>query len=225
MVNGIWRALGPDRPERTPAQVLNALAPTAWGYERLWRHRSLSLLSGRHYPLAEELDELIGWLDPSPGAVMVDVACSEGLYARALAKRGATVLAVDHSLAFLRAAQRRAAAAGVRIVPVQALAQHLPIVSGAAAATCMGGSLNEIGDRPTAIAEMGRVTAEGGRAFTMSLIAAGSVGGRIVQRLARPSGIHFPSHFETLADLQAAGFTVVHQRAEGVVLRIDSVLA
>jgi hypothetical protein len=217
VIDGVWHAMGPHRPQRSAAQLVNRLAPTAWAYERLWRHRSLTLLSGRRFPIDEELDELRACLKPAPGAVIVDVACSEGLYARSLAAHGATVLAVDHSLVFLRAAQLRAAAAGVRLVPVQALAQHLPVVNGAIDGTCMGGSLNEIGDRRRAVGEMARVSRSGAPCFVMSLVTASSPLGRIAQASARPSGIVFPTAADTLDEMLGAGFTVTRHRVERVV--------
>lgn len=220
---GIWRAMGPQRIPRTPAQLTNRFPLTSRLYERAWRRRSLSLLSGRPFPLVEELRELTAWLAPAPGMVVVDVACSEGLYARTLAGSGAVVVAVDHSLPFLRATQRRAAAAGVTVLPVQASAQRLPLERETVDAVCMGGSLNEIGDQAAALTEMARICCAGAHGFTMSLVAADGKWGQRLQGAGRFAGITFPGEDDTLAALRDAGFAVVANRTDGVVLRAELV--
>lgn len=218
--DGTWHALGPARPPATPAQLLNRLPPTSRAYEALWRRRALSLLAGRSFPLDEELAELDRWARPAPGKVAVDVACSEGLYARRLARAGAQVVAVDHALPFLRAVQRRCRAEGVVVVPVLAAAQRLPLADAAVDVAVMGGSLNEIGDRPGAVAEMARVVRENGRAFSMSLVAAGSRVGRAVQRALGPGGVRFDTPAGTSEAFAAAGLVPRDRRLDGLVLRL-----
>ncbi len=221
VLDGIWHALGPHRPRRNAAQLTNRVPVVSQLYEAVWRRRSLSLLSGRHFPVPEELSELATWLAPHPGQVVVDVGCSEGLYARRLARQGTLVLAVDHALGFLKAAQRRAAAAGVLIAPVQALAQHLPILDGAADAFAMGGSLNELGDQAEAATELGRVVRPGGRGFSMSLVRGSTARGRALQSGLGVQGIDFPTPEATEQLFTAAGFGVVARRRDRVVLRLD----
>jgi SAM-dependent methyltransferase len=218
---GIWDAMGPWTPSRSLAQLSNIVPLTARIYESLWRRRSLTLLSGRPFPLAEELDELVAAVDVPAGSLVVDVGCSEGLYARTLAaRRGAVVLAVDHAVPFLRRARERALHEGVRVVAVRALAQHLPVRSGAAAAVVIGGSYNEIGDQGACMAEAGRVLEPGGRFFMMSLVASRTRPGKLVQALVRPSGITFPSVDETLDAVRGPGRMVIDTTArDAVVLR------
>lgn len=200
---GIWHAMGPHRPHRTLAQLSNVVPPVPHLYERLWRVRSLGLLSRRPFPIAEELDLLVGHLAPGPGRPIVDIACSEGLYARTLAAAGSPVLAVDHSLPFLRRTALRAGS--LPVAPVRALAQHLPVRDGALAGSAMGGSLNEIGDQAQAVAELARVLGPDGRAFLMWLTPATTPAGRLAQALARPSGIAFPTEEDLLGWFGAAG--------------------
>jgi ubiquinone/menaquinone biosynthesis C-methylase UbiE len=168
----------------------------------------------------EELAWMVAAAGVVPGAVAVDVACSEGLYARGLAAAGATVLAIDHSLPFLRRVVRRARAEGLDVVAVRALAQHLPVATGSVAAVVMGGSLNEIGDRGAAVAEMGRVCAPGGRVASMSLVRGRSRRGRALQKLLGPAGIEFPTEADTTALFTAAGFVELDVRRERVVVRL-----
>ncbi len=220
---GVWEALGPWAAPTSAAQLVHRLGPVAWGYERLWRVRSLGVLARRPFPVAEELASLGSALGRVAGKVVVDVGCSEGLYARPLAASGATVVAVDHSRAFLRRVVVRAGAAGLTsIAPVRALAQHLPVRSGSVDAVVSGGSLNEIGDQRAALAEAARVLTPGGRLFSMSLAAAAGRPGQDVQRLLGATGITFPTVDETVAllptDLQPLELLV-----DGIVVRLTAV--
>lgn len=256
---GIWLAMGDRSPQRTLAQLSNVVPPTPQLYERLWRHRSLSILSSGQTSTAEELQELVGVFrssfdrtdnetgahgpdnhlstvdrtDNETGAhgfeknrsgesssrVIVDIACSEGLYARTLATEfGATVIAVDHSLAFLKRLIHRSGA--LPIIAIQALAQNLPIASGSVDGVVIGGSLNEIGDQAHAVAEMGRIAATGSTMFSMSLTPAATRFGRTVQKLARLGGVVFPTVDATTQLFAAAGFAVEPPQTDGVVLRL-----
>jgi SAM-dependent methyltransferase len=217
--HGIWGALGGVAPPRTLAQLSNVVPPVPQLYERVWRRRSLGLLSRRPFPVTEELAELDAALPDVAGARCVDVGCSEGLYARHLARRGAIVAAIDHSRPFLRRARLRAARESVEIAAIRATAQRLPFLDATLDAAAIGGSLNEIGDRAGAIAEAARVLRPGGRMFVMSLVAAPTRPGRILQAAVRPSGIEFPAASAATVEFEAAGFTVVDERLDGVVAR------
>jgi SAM-dependent methyltransferase len=190
--DGIWDALNDGLVARTPAQVTNYLPLTARAYEPLWRWLALSLFSGRRFPLYEERTLLRGLVQPQPGQVYLDVACSAGLYARSLALPNVTVVGVDHSWAMLREARRVARQAGLRISYIRATAQGLPIVNGSVAGVGMGGSLNEIGDQHAALCEIRRVLHPGGRFFCMNLVRAESGWGRLVQRGLSSGGVAFP---------------------------------
>lgn len=218
VVDRVWQAMGDHTWSKTLAQISNVTPPTAQIYERLWRVRSLSLLSGRSFPNEEELHELTDALRPEPGKVFVDVACSEGFYARALASRGATVVAIDHSRPFLRRVIHRSG--NLPVVAVRAMAQHLPIVSGGLDGAAMGASLNEIGDQTTAVAEMARVVRPGGAVFSMSLTTATTRFGRVVQRVLAPAGITVPTADATVEMFEGAGLRVDSRRLDRIVLRV-----
>ncbi len=234
--DGIIDAMGTHRMARTPAQLLNRTAPVARGYEALWRTRALGLLAGRPLPIEEELAELLTAVSPvlpadvAAGAraagerpVVLDAACSEGLYGRHLAHHGAEVVLVDHSRAFLRSALRRCRAEGVaeHVTAVRAPVQHLPRPDTSVDAVVMGGSLNEIGDRVAAMAELVRVLRPGGRLFTMSLVPATGRVGRAVQAALRCSGVTFPRRAETVA-LLGPSMRLVDERLDGIVLRLTA---
>lgn len=221
MHQSIWLAMGDRRPERTIAQMLNVVPPTPQLYEKLWRHRSLGLITKGATSTALELGELANAFasNEHPERIIIDVACSEGLYARTLSSRSTTVFAVDHSLGFLRRVVSRSAE--LPVVAVQALAQHLPIATGVVDGVVMGASLNEIGDRRVAVEEMARVTKPGGRTFSMSLISASTKVGRMAQRIAGSGGIAFPTLAETTELFVDAGFSVDSSRVDGVVARVS----
>jgi SAM-dependent methyltransferase len=217
--DGIWHALGDQHPPRSLAQVTNVLPPTAHLYERLWRSRSMTWLSGRPFPLREERAEMLTALGDVSGAAIIDVGCSEGLYARHLAGQGALVLAIDHSTRFLRRSVRRADEEHVRLAPVRALAQRLPVQDASFDGAVIGGTLNEIGDLDGAIAELARALKVGAPLFLMSLVRATTRAGRVVQTATRAAGIVFPDEDQTVSLLRRHGFVVRSTRRDGIVLR------
>ncbi len=219
---GIWHAIGRDRAPRTLAQVTNIAPVVPEMYEAIWRCRSLGLLSGRTFTIAEELAEMRAAVGPVDRGLVIDVGCSEGLYARGLAAEGARVIAIDHSHGFLRRLLHRAAMSGVHVAAVRALAQRLPVLDGHADAVVVGGSLNEIGDRAGALSEAARVLRPGGRLFVMSLTKATSPAGRVVQMTMRASGIVFPSAQTTIEEIEAVDLKIVDHRTDRVVSRITA---
>ncbi len=179
---------------QTPAQIVNQTRLAGWGYERLWRPFALTLLTGRRFPYRRELPLMVSLAQARRGGLFVDLACSNGLYARALARvAGAAghVIGVDHSLSMLRDARQRARAAGLRITYVRARAEALPVRSETAAGVVIGGSLNEIADVDGTLREVQRVLAADGRFMTMTLTRARSWWGRVLQAAFRPGGVEF----------------------------------
>jgi SAM-dependent methyltransferase len=224
VIDGIWEAMGAHRPQRSLAQLANAVPPEPQLYQRFWRPHAVGWLARRPFPPEEELAELddalyAGLGGDLAGALVVDVGCSEGHYARHLAARGALVLALDHSRAFLRRARRAAARDGVAIAPVRAVAQDLPLGDAHADAVVIGGTLNEIGDRDRALGEARRVLRADGVLFSVSLVRAAGRAGRALQTTLRATGIEFPSEAETLAAYRANGLRVLDARCDGIVLR------
>ncbi|MCU0491626.1 MAG: methyltransferase domain-containing protein [Chloroflexaceae bacterium] len=193
--NGIADLLGPLALPTTPAQLTNYLPPTAWLYERTWRPQALSLLSGEPFGYSRELPLIARLMEPERPGIYLDVACSNGLYARALAQaRGGApghVVGIDHALPMVQEGRRFAQQAGLRISFVRASAQALPFAAGSVAGVAMGGSLNEIGDVNKALAEMRRVLAPDGRAVLMNLVQARTKGGRGLQRVLGFGGVAF----------------------------------
>lgn len=218
---GVADFLGPPRPP-TPAQVTNELPPTAWAYERVWRPFALTLLSGEAFSYRRELPLVATMIDASRGGLFLDVACSNGLYARALARtmRGATghVAGIDHSLPMLAQARRFARDAGLRISYLRAKAQALPIGDALAAGVAIGGSLNEIGDLDTCLSEARRTLRLDGRFAAMTLARAATNGGQMFQRLLGAGGIAFWTSDELTQRLAQHGLRTLERQQYGLVM-------
>jgi ubiquinone/menaquinone biosynthesis C-methylase UbiE/uncharacterized protein YbaR (Trm112 family) len=224
--DGIADFLGPPRPPSL-AQVVNELPPTAWAYERLWRPFALTLLTGERFSYPRELPLMVGLAEPQRGGLYLDVACGNGLYARALARalRGAAghVAALEHSFPMLAEGRRYARAAGLRVSFVRASAQALPIAAGTAAGVVVGGSLNEIGDLDRCLAEVRRVLAAGGRFVAMTLTRSDSSIGRVVQKLIGSGGIQFWTPAELTGHFARHGLRTVGHWKYGIVLFTQSI--
>ncbi len=193
---GVADLLGPLDMPTTLVQLTNYLPPTAWGYERAWRPHALTLLAGEPFGYERELPLLVGLAAPERGGLCVDVACSNGLYARALARAqgGAAghVIGLDHALPMLRQARAYALAEGLRVSFVRAKAQALPFAAGTVAVLTMGGSLNELGAIDLALRELRRTLAPTGRCAMMCLTRGTTGPGRALQGVLSVGGIAFP---------------------------------
>src|SRR5512135_2657189 len=86
-----------DRRFLTMAGLSNYLPMLPWGYENVWRPRSLTLLTGEKFPVEREIKLLNEWLGAQPNELIVDLGSSTDLYARGIGKqqRDATIIAID----------------------------------------------------------------------------------------------------------------------------------
>jgi SAM-dependent methyltransferase/uncharacterized protein YbaR (Trm112 family) len=195
IADGIVDLIGSQSLPMSLTQAINMLPLTSWGYERTWRSRALTILSGEAFGYDRELALIGGLAAPDRGGLIIDVACSNGLYARALERaRGSVpghVVGIDHALPMLRQARAYARRDNLRISFVRARAQALPFAAEAASVLVMGGSLNEIGDVDAALHELHRVMAPTGRTVLMCLVRADSGSGKLAQQVAGTGGIAF----------------------------------
>lgn len=223
IVDGILDLLGRQWPGSI-AQFVNVLPPAAWAYERTWRPLALSILSGEQFPLERELTLITELAGVERGGLMIDVGCSNGLYARALeqARRRSGVdgfvVGIDLSLPMLQEARQRARRAGLHINFIRASAQALPLASDTANVLVMGGSLNEIGDIPAALTEWRRLLAPRGRGVMMSLAAASGQLGRTFQQALGSGGLQFPTLDELNQHFAQAGLQLRAQWQYGIVV-------
>ncbi len=198
--------ISPDqRPKAplTPAVRTNLWPLTAWGYE-IWRKRALTLLSGRPFPLEEELALMLQRIQPVEGRVFLDLGTSTGLYARALLGAGAAqVYALDLSPAMLKVALQKARGqAG--FVPLLARAEAIPLPQAAVDGVVVGGSWNEFPHPEQVIHELYRVLKPEGRVWVMFSHRLQSP----LQRVLEWAGLRFPTLPELMDSLSKSGFKV-----------------
>lgn len=206
-------SLPDQRPKAplTPAARTNLWPLTALGYE-VWRQRALTLLSGRAFPLQEELLLMLKWVQPVKGQVFLDLGTSTGLYARALLEAGAAkVYALDLSPAMLKVALRKTKGKQ-GFVPLLALAEAIPLPQASVDGVVVGGSWNEFPNPQAVVNEVYRVLRVGGRIWVMFAHRSQSP----LQRLLERAGLRFPTLLELEDALSKSGFAVDGWR-EGLV--------
>ena len=217
IIHGVLDLLKRARPQSIAAWV-NELAPTAWLCERIWRPYALTLLSGESFPYTREL----AWLSqhvPDTSRTIVDVACSNGLYARALATSHpqAQIIGIDRSLPMLRQAVARAQALQLPISYVRADARALPFVSASIDAVVVGGSWNEMEALPTVFKEMARISAPQARLVAMALTQSPRRVGQFVQRMLGTGGTQFFDPTTLAQQLTQFGWYDIHSQVTGIV--------
>ncbi len=190
---GLFSTSDYRRPGVPIAQASNFLSLTAALYEPLWRKRSLSIITLGAFSVEQELELMLEWINPQPNQVILDAACSAGLYARTiLAEHNQVAIhAVDFSLPFLRKANQYTQRDKVSPVLIQADVSHLPYQDNVFDAIVCGGSLNEFIDIPKVVGEFARVLKPNGLMWQMYISRAEEPIGTTLQSLLRLSGIRF----------------------------------
>lgn len=207
---GIVDALGRlDRP-LSLAQRSGQWPLTAALYDRFWRKRALSLLAGVPFPPALEIEIVARTVELDGVQVLLDNACGNAYYGRALAQAmsrqstGGVVIANDLSLPMLERARTYAQAEGVseRILFVRSDSERMPFASASIDAITCGGSFNEFQSPMAFLAEARRVLRPGARMSLMCQVRASRPLPAAVQRLiGRVGGLHFPQHEELIKSL------------------------
>lgn len=211
---------GLRRSDLTVAGWSNHFLFAPQAYERIWRRRALTLMTGEAFSIARELAVLNEWTNLQSGEYVLDLGTSTGLYARGVAAHvDATVFAIDLSWGMLREARKYIAREQRQgIVLMRAAAERLPFYDASLDAVVVGGSLNEMKSIPVALREARRVTRTGGRLFVMGLTRANTRRGRWLQRFLGAGGIQFPT-VNTFNDMaRAAGWTIQGQHKKGIVV-------
>lgn len=178
----------------TPGQRAMRFRPLVSIYEAIWRPLFTRRASGTD-PGAET-DRLIEWLEPTPGAIVLDLACGPGNTSRHLAAgiEGAPVVGLDLSVPMLEEAvertQERSAIGFARVG-----AHALPIGDDTVDVAHCAAAFYLFGDPAAVIAEVARVVGPGGRFVGMTLVAPlqplGAVGRTAEQAFARLSGLRY----------------------------------
>lgn len=132
-------------------------------YERFWRPTVIKYLFGRKLNFSEESSIILGMLDLSPTDRVLDVGCGPGNYTRRLgsvAKDG-VVVGMDPSEAMLGVGVRHGV--GTNLAYVRGDGAELPFLDARFDAVCCVGVIHLLEQPMTALDEMVRVLAPGGR--------------------------------------------------------------
>ncbi len=231
-------------PVRTPnigvGQWTNQNKLTAWGYERFWRLKALTVLGKRPWPPEEELATIVEMLSiPDPAkltthngiAFWLDQGCSTAFYGRgitaAIARHrlvvgGAEghVIGLDNSWDMLQEARGFIERDGYtgRLSLVRADVEQLPFTAGAFAGIASGGSLNEFRHTNRALQEARRTLAPAGRAaFMVQMHSQQQPGSTIQDLLHLLSGLHFFPLEKLNQFYRTARFEIKSQQASGII--------
>jgi ubiquinone/menaquinone biosynthesis C-methylase UbiE/uncharacterized protein YbaR (Trm112 family) len=244
VADGIVNFLARSTPNIGLGQWTNQVPLTAYGYERFWRPKALSLLGGREWLPAEEHATIVRMLDSRQGnwlqevsthddiAYFLDQGCSTCFYARAIVKafqnsrlrlKGANnghVAAIDNSWVMLQESRSYIEREGLTgyISLIRADAENMPFIKGAFAGIANGGSLNEFKHTLPALTEARRTLDKQGNAVFMVQMAAKKAPGKYINRfITLGSGIKF-FELERLNRLfRQAQFKVLEQQYEGLI--------
>jgi len=109
------------------------------------------------------MPRMLAMLGDVSGRTVLDIGCGDGGYARELARRGASVTAVDGSARLIQIARERTDAAGIHVRFVHANANALDALDAGSFDLCVAAmSLMDVEDYRGAIREIGRVLRTGG---------------------------------------------------------------
>jgi ubiquinone/menaquinone biosynthesis C-methylase UbiE len=205
-----------DRFEATPTQRLLDTRLSAWLYDRL--RDALAPAIGMP-DFATESEELAERLALAKGDLVLDVACGHGNFTEAIARRvgpSGLVVGLDISGRMLARAARRVARAGLaQVLLLRGDALALPFVAGAFAKVNCSGGLHQLPDLERALAEMARVSAEGGRFAASGFASAGEGSGGLRGAARRRLALHVLPLPSLARAAEAAGFADVSTRMAG----------
>lgn len=206
---GIIDAVGRIEHPLSLAQRSGQWPMTAELYDRFWRKRALSLLAGVSFPPELEIEIVARTVELDSVGVLLDNACGNAYYGRALAasmERRAkigVVIANDLSLPMLRKAHSYALSEGVagRILFVRSDSERMPFLSSSIDAITCGGSFNEFQSPAAYLAEVRRVLRPGGRMSLMCQVRSDRRMAALQRLIGRVGGLRFPSHEELIDSL------------------------
>ncbi len=201
----------PKRAHLTLTQRSNLIPFTAQLYDA-WRVRSLSILTREDFSLEREFTLMLDWLGVQPGQQYLDVGTSTGNYARVVAERGASVMAIDISKPMLEKTRERLTGLNLPITLELANVEALPYADSSFDGVTIGASLNEFASTGAALLECARVLKPGGKLFMMYLRRSDTFLGRALQAGFALGGVRFPDREAVRQVLSEVGLE--RQRAE-----------
>ena len=217
--NNIVDILDKDYLPMTWAQRSNKFRLTAMFYEKSWRLKSISKLTGRNFTLDDEKALLLDWLRPKSKGIYLDLGCSTALYARTIAGNmpEAVNVAIDISLPMLENARDRGLEEKVNMFLLHADARELPFFDTYVDGIVCGGSLNEFSEPRQVLSEARRVIKDDGTFFIMYIQNADSKIGRTLQAIPSTGGLTFYTIEESNRLFKSSGFHVEERYDLGVI--------
>lgn len=203
---GIWTDTPSSR--RRLVDRVNACPLVAWGYDPMWRPRSVGWLTGGRYDGAREREEMAAWTAPDDGGVVLDVGCGSGYALRAVhaTHPEARLHGIDRSAAFLATGAKRFERDDIDVTWVEGLASDLPYADGSVASVIFAGTPNEVPDRLAALTEIARVVRPGGALWFMASVRGNSVPSRLGARAMAWTGLDLPAPDRAIDEVLAVGF-------------------
>jgi ubiquinone/menaquinone biosynthesis C-methylase UbiE len=200
--------------------MLTRLVPAI--YERYWRPVLARAVKGATGPgMAEEIRIARLLLGLGPGDTVLDVACGPGNFTREFARAvGATGLAVgvDASATMLDRGVDETQRSGLQnLALVRCDATDLPFRARSFDAVCCFAALHLFADPFSALDEMRRVLAPGGRIALMTSVRRQLTARPLKPVIERTSGMRIFEPDEIVGALRERGFTGIHQRLAGMV--------
>jgi ubiquinone/menaquinone biosynthesis C-methylase UbiE len=220
LIQGGWlEMIGQEDPTGShPGQrlMISSLLPQI--YERLWRPLGARLLMGAAGPDTQEEHRIaMDMLALSPGDIVLDLACGPGNFTRSFAEAvgEGLVVGVDASRTMLTRAVSDTRAANVAYMRGDACA--LPFADDAFDAVCCFAALYLIEEPISALEEIVRVLAPGGRLALLSSCHRGPLpagaADAVVRRL---TGVRIFARDELTEALRARGILEIEQRVSGL---------
>jgi ubiquinone/menaquinone biosynthesis C-methylase UbiE len=217
--DGWLEMIGQEDPTGShPGQrlMISSLLPQI--YERLWRPLGARLLMGAAGPDTQEEHRIaMDMLALSPGDIVLDLACGPGNFTRSFAEAvgEGLVVGVDASRTMLTRAVSDTRAANVAYMRGDACA--LPFADDAFDAVCCFAALYLIEEPISALEEIVRVLAPGGRLALLSSCHRGPLpagaADAVVRRL---TGVRIFARDELTEALRARGILEIEQRVSGL---------
>ena len=220
--DGYLDVLGRDLDQPGLVGSLMQAGPVTRIYERWWRPALGRVAKGVGGPgMADEkrIARLLMGLGPGDG--VLDVACGPGNFSRDFARTvgpDGLVVGADASRPMLERAVRETHAAGTdNLCFVFADAAALPFRDASFDAACCFAALNLFPDPYSALDEMRRVLAPGGRIALFTSSHGRTAALRALETaVAAPAGIRMFGQDELIDALRARGFTDIRQRLSGL---------
>jgi SAM-dependent methyltransferase len=227
---GYLDLLDGELPSTGPAQDLMTSRLVPLIYERYWRPALGRIAKGLTGPgMDEEVRIARLLMGLTPGDAVLDVACGPGNFsrefARAVGEQG-LVIGIDSSRPMLERGASDLASSELRnLALVRGDAGKLPFRDDPFDGVCCFGALHLFAEPVSALGEMTRVLAPGGRIALMTSVRRQITVPALKPLLERASGMRVFEPDEIVSALQMLGFDQLHQRLAGMVQFVGGRLA